>query len=108
MNLEVFRLLTDVAEGERLGIKLLGHPVCNRTFRLALGIGKNRLQKLRHAALTDQICPVDARYRPRKHDNIREHSAQPLVADWLQRMYETVAEPLPESYSADAWRQRHV
>lgn len=88
------------AENQRGGLQLHGHKVCQRAFRLLLGIGKNRAGRLRHAILIgEEECPVDQRFKPNRRTRLPPNSVRPLVVEYLQKLYNQVAEPLPESRS---------
>lgn len=74
--------------------------MCQHAFRLLLGVGKNRAGRLRRAILIgDEECPVDQRFKPNRRTRLSPNSARPLVVEYLQRLYNQVAEPLPESRS---------
>ena len=73
------------------------HEVCQRAFALLLGIGTNRFQRLRSAAIEGDGCPDDGRFVPRAHRILPKDSARPLCVEFLQKLYASVAEPMPES-----------
>eukprot|EP00435_Cladocopium_sp_Y103_P037038 s3000_g9.t1 len=99
----VFRMLKKQKVQERRALELLGHPVCQRAFRLLLGIGKHRMERLRSGVLNGESeCPIDQRFRPQKHERLSEKSVKPQVVEFLQKLYHTVAEPLPEAFAVDA------
>ena len=100
--LQVYRLLGKCPPNERRGLVLNDFPVCQRAFASLLGIGKKRLERLRRAAVRDDPCPVDERFRPKQNLVVPGDSLRPVVFEWLEKMYLTVAEPLPEAYSVDA------
>eukprot|EP00438_Fugacium_kawagutii_P023129 Skav208786 [mRNA] locus=scaffold931:204460:215795:- [translate_table: standard] len=84
--------------GDRCGLTLLGHPVCQRSWRLLLGVGKARFRRLRAAILAGaEICPLDLRYTPRKNKIIpSSDSVRVKIHEWLLTAYHQMAEPLPE------------
>ncbi|CAK9076763.1 unnamed protein product, partial [Durusdinium trenchii] len=93
---KVYHLLQRSGSRERYSLEIDGHPVCQRSFRLLYGIGKHRFGRLRRAALKDEGCPMDQRCLP-KEGLLRPDSARPHIVEWLQKMYNTAAEPLPEA-----------
>ena len=87
-------------ENERGGLKLCGRRVCQLSFRLLLGIGRYRAGRIRRAVLKgEEDCPVDERFQPRKNLHMQDTSVRPQVAEFLQKMYNQLAEPLPEARS---------
>lgn len=102
--LQVFGMLEKSGKSERRGLTLHGHAVCGKTFRLCLGIGRHRFDRLREAANKKLPCPVDERFMPKKFQSLPKDSVQPVVTEWLHEMYMTTAEPLPEA--ADNIRRR--
>lgn len=88
-------------ENERGTLRLLGEPVCQRSFRLLLGIGKFRYARLRRAAIRKEDCPVDGRFMPKRHTYMPPSSVRPQIVQFLEKLYNTVAEPLPESRARD-------
>ena len=96
-------MLKPAEAGARFALSLNGYKVCNKTWRLLLGIGKNRFQRLRSAAIKDLDCPVDERFQPKKHLYLpKGGEIRAAIVEFLQTMYLTVAEPLPEAYAIDA------
>ena len=88
---------------ERHALDLLGYQVCQRAFRLLLGIGKHRMQRLRNAVLNKESeCPMDQRFRPQKYERLSEKSVKPQIVEFLQKLYHTIAEPLPEAFSVES------
>ena len=84
----------------RFSMTLLGQPVCLVAFRLLMGIGKRRAGRLHRAARAgDEDCPVDERFVPKRHAYLPETSVKPQVLEFLQKIYNTLAEPLPEARS---------
>ena len=86
---------------ERGGLKLLGNQVCQKGFHVLVGIGKNRFHRLRHAASRALGCPTDLRFRPKQHETLPANSVRPEITEFLQELYHTTAEPLPEAYSVE-------
>ena len=95
-------MLTKQKVQERWALDLLGYQVCQRAFRLLLGIGKHRMQRLRNAVLNNESeCPIDQRFRPQKYERLSEKSVKPQIVEFLQKLYHTTAEPLPEAFSVE-------
>lgn len=98
----MFQILSGQKIGEKRALLLAGQKVCQRSFRLLIGIGKNRMQKLRSALKNKEAeCPVDQRFMPQKYERLPQNSTRPIVVEYLQRLYHTVAEPLPEAFSLE-------
>ena len=86
---------------QRLALRLLNHSVCQRSFRLLLGLGKRRFQRLRNAVINaEQECPVDQRFTPRAYSRFPDDGVRPAIVQFLQSLYHTTAEPLPEAVSS--------
>eukprot|EP00435_Cladocopium_sp_Y103_P058480 s1336_g20.t1 len=102
MGGSVYRLLGQCPQSQHRGLLLHGFPVCQKSFCSLLGIGKKRFERLRQAAVKEEPCPVDERFRPKQHEFLAPHSMRPIVYEWLEKTYLTTAEPLPEAYSVDA------
>ena len=99
---QVYRLLRQRSQSQRRGLLLQEFPVCQKTFCSLLGVGKKRFERLRQAAVKEEPCPVDERFRPKHHEFLAPGSMRPTVYEWLEKMYLTTAEPLPEAYNVDA------
>lgn len=83
---------------ERRGLRLAGHRVCQRTFRCFIGLAKSRFSRLRTAALDgEQVCPLDGRSVPKEKSVLPHNSCRAEVVEFLEQLYHTVAEPLPEA-----------
>ena len=80
---------------------LLGRPVCQHSFRQLLGIGPQRFLRLKQASITDEVLPIDGRRRPRRHDgtNVESMRKRGLIVDFLEEIYNTMSEPMPEAYA---------
>ena len=87
---------------QKTGLDIQGSRVCQRAFRLILGIGKHRFGRLRNAVIKEQACPNDGRFRARAYDTLPRGSVRPQIVEFLQELYHTTAEPLPEAYSLPA------
>ena len=73
--------------------------MCAHAFRQLLGIGAGRFRRLRRCALTDEPLPVDGRCRPRGHDSSNPDASRRrgLVVDFLEEIYQSMSEPMPEA-----------
>lgn len=99
---QVFLLLKGQKVQER-GIQLLGKKVCQKGFRVLLGIGKHRFGRLRQSAIKEEVnCPTDLRFRPRRNDALPANSVRPQITEFLNELYNTTAEPLPEAHGFGA------
>lgn len=93
---QVFKMLKEQEIGEKCGLQLNGFNVCQRSFRLLLGVGKSRMVRLRRAILDGSPnCPVDLRFTPNKHVK-PPCIIRAKVHEWLVGVYHKLAEPLPE------------
>ena len=96
---QVFELLKKQDVREKRALQLQGVPVCQTSFRKILGLGKHRFGRLRTSVLNqEQDCPRDQRFLPQKFARLDPSSVRPLVVEYLQRLYESTAEPLPEAF----------
>lgn len=94
----MFQLLKAQSRLERYGLQLLNSRVCQRSFRLLLGMGKGRMQRLRKAVLRgDDIAPMDLRCVPKQHSTLPKNSARSVVIEFLESLWHCQAEPLPEA-----------
>ena len=94
---KVFGLISSQPHGSREALMLFDAEVCQRAFCLLLGIGKSRFGRLRRAFLQGDGCPDDGRFVPRANAYLPADSTRPLCVEFLQRLYRSVAEPMPES-----------
>ena len=93
---------------ERRALRLLNHSVCQRSFRLLLGLGKRRFQRLRNAVINDeQECPIDQRFSPRAYSRFPDDGVRPAIVQFLRTLYHTTAEPLPEAVSSQTGSGNH-
>ena len=100
---QVFQLLKNQDLRQKRGLVLQGEHVCQRSFRMMLGLGKQRFGRLRAAVINQQEdCPIDQRFLPRKYAHLPKDTVRPRVVEFLQKLYESTAEPLPEAYSVQA------
>ena len=78
---------------------LFGFKVCQQAFRALLGIGSERWRRLKKCAQTGQKAPLDRRSLPRENlHGIRKQSEnRELVVEYLQEIYESLSEPMPEA-----------
>ena len=70
-------------------------PACLQT---PPGFGAMRFAKLKKAVATNQRAPVDLRQRPRRDDGSHRESIRKrgLIAEFLEEILHTMAEPMPE------------
>lgn len=78
---------------------LLNKEICQQAFKRLLGIGAARYSRLRASALKGGVAPLDGRRlkKPlvmKRKISIRKRS---LVVEYLQELYTTVSEPMPEA-----------
>lgn len=80
---------------------LLGHPVCQQAFRQLLNIGSQRYARLKKAASEGVRAPLDGRYhsQARAFDsrNSKHLEKRETILEYLEELYQTVSEPLPEA-----------
>ncbi|CAK9082642.1 unnamed protein product [Durusdinium trenchii] len=88
---------------QRGGLTLSGHPVCQRAWRLLLGVGKSRFTRLRNAIVQGRADPPgDGRYGVKRHTTlIPSDGARAAVHEYLTKLYHSTAEPLPEGRQAE-------
>lgn len=84
---------------ERRALVIDEQHICQTSYRLLLGIGKRRMQRLRNAAVRrDGQCPGDGRYISRKgQSNTKLDEQRAAVTEFLTRCYHNLAESLPEA-----------
>lgn len=109
-SFEVFELLRrqgSAVRGSR-SLELFEHPICNKGFMRALGIGKHRFGTLRLAAQQGlDVCPLDGRHVP--HAPTPQSSKRAMVFDFLYKLYESAGEELPDKgHSSSNKRPRQV
>lgn len=99
---QVLEILKKEKLCKRRGQVLLQRPVCQQAFRALLGIGSGRFFRLKHAAAVDASrAPVDGRqvqqaksFDTRNRIHMFRRAA---VTCYLQELYDTVSEPMPEA-----------
>lgn len=84
--------------GERHQLSLFGLSCCAHTFRSLVGVGQCRFQKLCKAVAGNQPAPYDGRYVKRANRHPKPCRNRQLIVEYLEELYATVAEPLPESH----------
>ena len=67
-TVQIYVQLQKQDESARYALELNGHVVCQRTWRLCLGVGKSRMTKIRNAIINGRDCPGDGRYVPKMHE----------------------------------------
>ena len=99
-HLQVYGMVQNQALQEKRALTLFSHNVCQKSFRMLLGIGKKRMQRLRAAAINKEPeCPIDQRFLPRAYSTFPRNEVRPAIVEFLQSLYHTTAEPLPEAAS---------
>lgn len=78
-------------------LALQGHTCCNKSFRLLIGIGKNRFGRLKRAAFSGEECPVDGRHIPKRRERLVRDSTRPQIIEFLEKCWHQLAEPMPEA-----------
>lgn len=99
---EVYDLIRDgreSASGSCLQA-LLGVPICAHAFRRLLGIGQGRYEKLKRPVQERRPVPHDGRYVSRANEFKTPSKSRQLVVEYLEELYHTVAEVLPESHGS--------
>ena len=78
---------------------LFGHKICQQAFKALVGLGSERWRRLKKCAQTGQKAPVDGRSLPRAnlHANKKISESRQLVVEYLQEIYESLSEPMPEA-----------
>ena len=100
-TVQIYVQLQKQDESARYALELNGHAVCQRTWRLCLGVGKSRMTKIRNAIINGRVCPGDGRYVPKMHETPPPPgSAREKCHEFFERAYHALAEPLPET----VWR----
>lgn len=84
-------------------LKLLGREVCAPGFGKLLGLGSGRLRKLRAASAEGKV-PMDGRFIRAEKSKAISQSRQ-IVFEFLEEIYNTMAEPMPEASEPAAMRQ---
>lgn len=82
----------------------MGEPVCKGGIMKLLGVGKHRFQRLYLAATEGkEAAPLDGRYIPKGPQALSEKKSK--VFDFLQGLYKTAAESLPDGNHRAASRR---
>ena len=103
---EIFSILgqrdaiTDSASDRRAtGLVLFQHNLCVHGMGKLLGIGSQRLEKLRAAAVRGEDCPMDGRVKEMncriRFGRLSSHKRE-LILDFLTYLYVKHSEPMPE------------
>lgn len=86
---------TNICEGE-LAYHLLGKPVCRGAFASLLGIGSSRLHTMVVAMRKGKLAPpIDMRYITKPLSQ-QPTEARSEIHSYLQQLYDSVAETLPD------------
>ena len=92
---QVLKMLGTKVESAVHAQVILGRPVCRQAFCRLLGIGHGRFQKLK-AAVSKGTPLVDGRF-VRKVASSKPHANRVLVTEFLEELYQTLSEPMPEA-----------
>lgn len=77
---------------------LFGIALCPHAFRRLVGLGQARFQKLKKCVKLGQPPPRDGRFVPRRNTFKKASESRQLCVDYLEEIYNTLAEVLPESH----------
>eukprot|EP00435_Cladocopium_sp_Y103_P076317 s59_g90.t1 len=77
---------------------LFGIPLCSSSFRRLIGLGQDRFQKLRKSVVGGLPVPRDGRFVARKNTFKVGSEKRQLCVEFLEEIYNTIAEVLPESH----------
>jgi hypothetical protein len=95
---ELIRASTSSDSGKQFRQSLFGIPLCSSSFRRLIGLGQDRFQKLRKSVVEGLPVPRDGRFVARKNSfNVKSEKRQ-LCVEFLEEIYNTIAEVLPESH----------
>lgn len=72
--------------------------MCSHAFRRLVGLGQARFQKLKKCVKLGIPAPRDGRFVSRKNTFFRASETRQLCVDFLEEIYNTIAEVLPESH----------
>ena len=97
---EVFDLMGKA--NKRGGLQLLDHPVCAPAFMRLLSLGKVRYERLRKGKIhgDGMNCPLDMRFVSKKRTK-PPSLKRSLVFEFLNTLYLTCAEPIPDSWASN-------
>eukprot|EP00435_Cladocopium_sp_Y103_P050778 s1296_g15.t1 len=97
---DVFDLMGKMDKRGKL--QLLDSPVCAPAFMRLLSLGKVRFERLRKGKQHDDgmNCPLDMRFVTKKHCKPASRK-RALVFEFLNSLYLTCAEPIPDSWASN-------
>lgn len=81
---------------------LLGRSLCKHAFCKLLGMGNGRFQKLKRAFRTGRAT-TDGRFIKKHRERVSENRI--IVHEYLEELYQTVSEPMPETSEKGMVRQ---
>lgn len=74
-------------------------PVCCHAWRRLVGVGQSRFQKIKACVAQDLPIPRDGRFVAKKNSFKRNTAKRELCVEFLEEIYQTIAEVLPESHA---------
>ena len=104
LHTQVADILRTSPAGAEHGQAVFRRPVCAMAFCRLLGIGKQRFQKLRQAVRLGDALPVDGRFVARAKVKT-PHPHRVLVHEFLEEIWATLSEPMPEASEPGVVRQ---
>ena len=80
-------------------ICFLGQPVCVAAISRLVGLGTERVTKMRRAFRQREDCPTDGRLfgKARRFGDKKQTAKREVVHDFLHYLYTEVSEPMPET-----------
>ena len=84
----------------RHALRFLGIKVCLNAFRRLLGLGQSRFARIWKAEKTGEAVPRDKRFIKRAKAFKKVSPNRELVFEFLQELYDCIAEPFPESHGS--------
>lgn len=93
---KVFELIRGRGAGDKRS--LFGVQLCGHAFRRLVGLGQARYQKLVKCVKTGGAVPRDGRFVARKNTFKKASPNRILIVEFLEEIYNTMAETLPESH----------
>lgn len=87
---------------------VLQKEVCAHAFRRLVGIGQGRFAKLLKSVREgSEGPPADFRFIPKEKSRVPSENRQ-IVHGFLQELYDTISEPMPEAQEGGSGVARHL